>query len=173
MNTARIIVSAQLLVGTVLVAVGCLVSCQQLCQSPGGPYTTFTGQQWRLVSTTNPSITGLSNTNFEMMQFAVDFTGSINRVQDNQEITTPLYTFQYNVDPTSNTLKVQYTIPTGGGDGGLGNSAGDVGNSSGGIVTYTYQLGTDFVLTEQTTGYSYTFVPFQGVVLPDESCTFQ
>jgi hypothetical protein len=172
MNTSRLRKNAQLLIGTLGIGLGCVISCQQLCQPPGGPFTTFTGQQWRLVSTTNPSITNLSNTDFEMIQFNVDFTGQINRVQDNQEITTPLYTFQYNVDPTSNTLKVQYTIPSGGGDGGTGSSS-NLGNSSGGIVTYTYQLGTNFVLTEQTTGFTYTFVPFQGVVLPDESCSFQ
>ncbi len=159
-----------------LLSVICFPACQQLCQQPGQALTTITNQQFRLVSTTDPSVQNLSNTNFEIIQFSNNYTGSVFKVQNNEEFNTPALTFTYNVSPSTNQLSLTFSEPadnSGGGDGV--STPTQVGSPE----MFQYNLTNELDLTAQGGCVSqggqpctYRFVPFQGIVLPDQQCTF-
>jgi hypothetical protein len=143
---------------------------EQQCQPPTTqPFTSFVGQMWRLISTTDPSASfqGLNNFNTLLFEWNSDFSGDVFRLQYNTELTTPVLTFVYQPNPQATTMEVQYSVP------GTTDANGDTTPSSpGATVNYNYQLNTGFVLTDSQKGYTYTFVPFDGDVQPDQICTF-
>lgn len=145
-----------------------LVGCQKKCQPEGEALRTFVDQEFRLVSSTDPQVKDLTNTNFQIMVFKVDFKGQIFRVENNTKYDSPAALFAYNVDPKKQILQIQYYKPPteeAPGDGTFGDKIGAV-------HTYRYELGKDFRLKEEGTPNSYRYVRFTGVVRPDEVCSF-
>jgi hypothetical protein len=162
MTTAVKIRSLPLLILVILLSQGCTKKCQQ---PPTEKFKTFTGQQWRLVETTDqdPAFKSLSNTTFLIWEFGKDYTGKINKVLNNKLYDTPIVQFEYNVDPDNNMVAINFSA--------TGSTQSSTQQSPDGIV-YSYDLGRDFNLTNGKTGASYRFVPFQGIVDPDNQCEF-
>lgn len=144
-----------------------LPACQKKCQQNTERLTTFVDKEFRLVQTNDPQISkDLTNTNFLIFSFKIDYTGQISRVEDNSRYNNPAKLMRYNVDPERKLIRVQYYDPP------AENSNSAVGDPVGGVHTYTYSLSNEFVLREIGSSYGYRFVPFQGVVRPDDQCTF-
>jgi hypothetical protein len=137
---------------------------QKQCQVLTTVQKTFVDLEWRLVSTNDPGFyNAINNTNFLTAKWGNTYKGEVFKVENNQKYNTPVLTFAYNVDPTKKVIKMQYyTTPEGGGDP----------VPSGDAKTYSYELGKDFVITDQTSGYNYRYIPFQAIVRPDDTCTF-
>lgn len=144
-----------------------LPACQKKCQQNTQRLTTFVDQEFRLVQTNDPKISkDLTNTNFLIFSFKIDYTGAVSRVEDNSRYNNPTSLIRYNVDPAQKLIKVIYYNPPEEG------STSPLGEQIGKEHIYQYQLGTEFLLREVGTPYGYRFVPFQGVVRPDDQCTF-
>jgi hypothetical protein len=161
-----------LLLGGVLWMGGCAVPCQPPAQTP---FTSITGTPWRLVSTTDPTVTTLNRFTFTILTFAVAFTGTVQKVVNNQEYDTPILTFIWNIqtnNSTSGQISVQFsTVP----DNSNGNNSGSQPAQqpqTGPVVTYNYTLNNELHLTDTTMGYYYRYIPFVGIVDPDSTCTF-
>lgn len=165
MTTARLhILLRAFVAGIFLVTLALAAGCQQLCQQPTAtPYQNLDATTWRLVSTSDPSpaYQSLSKNTFLIMSFTIDFKGSVNKVVNNDQFDNPILTFEYNVDPSNNILVIQYTTTD------QGAQSGDAGT-----VQYNYTLSSELDLTDSTHGYTYRYIPFQGVVQPDSNCTF-
>ena len=147
-----------------------VVGCGAKCQPPvTTPFTTFIDQEWRVVESSNPQVAkDLSNVNFITMTFKINFTGAVNKVENNDKLNQAALTFIYNVDVDQKLIKLQYSSTAAASQDGSAGAVTPVGS----VVTYHYELKTDFKLTEQGTGYTYRMVPFTGVVRPDQKCTF-
>lgn len=146
-----------------------VVGCAKKCQQPATEvFRTFIDQEWRLVETNNPQFGDLSNVTFITMTWKINFTGEVFKVENNDKFNTPALQFIYNVDVDQKLMKLQYKEPPSQGENGESSGGGNVGN----VVTYRYALGRDLKLTESGTNYTYRYVPFTGVVRPDEKCTF-
>lgn len=140
-------------------SLGCGAKCQQ---PPSQPYTTITATDWRLVTTNNPQpqYKNISNTSTIILTFRANFQGEVDSLQDNNR--QPALGLTYSVqnsNSSSGQVKVSY-FPL---------SDPSQGNGS---TTYNYTLNTELDLVETGTGYTYRFVPFQGIVLPDQVCSF-
>lgn len=143
-----------------------LPACQKKCQQNTERLTTFVDKEFRLVQTNDPKISkDLTNTNFLIFSFKIDYTGAISRVEDNSRYNNPTSLIRYNVDPERKLIKVRYYNPP-------TEEGAQVGEQIGNEHTYQYQLSTEMTLREIGTSYGYRFVPFQGVVRPDEQCSF-
>ena len=93
-------------------------ACQKKCQQPGAALTTFTDQEFRLVNTTDPTVKSLTNTNFETITFFKNYTGEVHKVQNNERFNDPALVFNYNVDPVSKRIRLQFSTPPSGGNNG-------------------------------------------------------
>ena len=154
----------------VLAALSFMVAaCQKKCQASGEPLKTFIDQELRVAETNDPSVKKeLTNTNFLIMVFKINYTGEVFRVENNDKYDNPVRLFRYNVDPQRKMLRIQYYEPPSEespGDGTVGEPIGDV-------KTYSYELDKEFRIRESGTGLRYRMVPFTGVVRPDEVCKF-
>jgi hypothetical protein len=147
-------------------------ACAVNCQPAGAPLTTITNQQFRLISSSDPTLQNVTNTNFITITFSANYTGQVQKVQNNNLFNNPALVFSYNIDPNSNTLKIQYSTPPTNDQSGGGSSSDSGGTQVGPPKTYNYTLNTGLTLTDTTSGYVYQWVPFQGIVLPDQQCTF-
>ncbi len=155
----------------VLVTVA-LTSCKKCQQPPEQPFRYLEESPWRLAESTNPKDVGkVTNTNFIILSFIQNGTGDVKRVKDNDQYDTPLYTIQWIADTGQDLLRIKYTkgiANTDAVDPDVPQPAADEGS----VVDYSYSIGRELELTETRTGYYYRFVPFTGVVYPDQDCTF-
>ena len=160
---------------TSLITVACL---EKKCQRPAEQsFNSLTDAEWRLVETNdpNPNFKKLNNTTFFIFTFAKNYTGAVNNVINNDKYDNPVRTFKYNIDPASNLIRIKYEIPTS--DGGSGASSPDGADPSTAPdntppIDYVYELKRDLTLTNSFNGAYYRFVPFTGIVDPDNQCTF-
>ncbi len=172
LNTAKRFIRVCATLWMALFMVGCGKKCQQVTNT----YESLTDTPWRLVET-NDRTTGfrkLSNFTFPVMNFGLDFLGSVQSVVNNQQFDSPLCNLVHKADPANNVMVIQYS--EGGGGETLG---GDEGNQEttpvcpfAGTRTYEYKLGRQLELTDSKTGKYYRFAPFLGIVQPDKECTF-
>ena len=156
-----------------------LASCGKKCQPPPQQtFTTITGTEWRLISTSNPRMSkDVNRFSFVTMTFKSEFEGEMIKVLNNKRYDTPIFTFVYNLQSdTGRTgmLRIQYsTVPAdSNGDGTANPAAIPTPSAVSQPTDYTYSLKTGLTLTEAKTGYVYEFVPFVGIVDPDSTCTF-
>jgi hypothetical protein len=147
--------------------------CQKLCQQPATQaFTSITQTQWRLVSTTDPKVSpNLTNFTFLIWTFSTNFTGQILKVINNEQYNNPVFTFQFNVDPSSNIILIDYQTPATATTNANGQATAGTPTDNG-TFQYTYSLNVTLDLNDTTEGYTYHFVPFEGVVNPDEACSF-
>lgn len=145
-------------------------ACQRRCQAPSTQtFRSVTETQWRLVETTDAKLLeDLDNFNFEILQFAANSTGAINRVVNNEQFETPIATIAWVPNTQAKSMRIQYTsVPVSTGENTTAPKAGDLGT-----FDYNYKLGRDLQMQELRTGNFYRYVPFTGVVSPDIDCTF-
>ncbi|MBI1860862.1 MAG: hypothetical protein HYR96_08090 [Deltaproteobacteria bacterium] len=161
-----------------ILAVALLAACQgRRCQAPPEqPFQTFVGTQWRLVSTTDPgpNFSNLSSTNFMIFTFNRDFTGDIKRVENNALSNVPVANILYNVDPSDQRIRMQITqntaqVPA---DGSSTPPQTTSSTAAAKTLDFRYSLNNEFELTATNSGFQYRFVPFTGVINPDQQCTF-
>lgn len=139
---------------------------------PSTNFSSITDTKWRLIKTTDPNLSSsIDNFNFYIFQFNDNFTGSVFQVENNQEITNPVETFNYVINPQSKIIEIEYTTPS---------SQGSSTQNQTSTIDYSYVLTNQLSLQTTTlnggggsgSGISYNFVPFTGVVAPDSSCVF-
>jgi len=142
--------------GITLMLTGCLKKpCQDLVTEP---YSTFTEVEWRLVETNDPAQAGtLSNFTFTTITFELSFEGEIKPYINNRELDENVTPFAYQVFPDQDALQI---------------TSLNVRNGQQETLTYFYDLGRDFTLTNAQTGNFYRYVEFDGFVEPDNDCTF-
>lgn len=145
-----------------------LPACQRRCQPGGERQESITATPWRLVRTNNPDIKNNNKYTFVVFAFTEDFGGQVTKVVNNREFEEPVRVFRYNIetDGRSGFLRIAYSEVASGNEGG--NQAGQVVETT----DYTYKLGRDLVLTEVRTNFYYEFVPYIGIVGPDNACEF-
>jgi len=156
--------NCHLLIG-LLLATLLSTGCQKKCQQPSAQkLRTFIDQEFRVVETTDPNFRNLTNTNFIIMVFRINYAGEVFKVENNDRFNNPALIFNFDVNPSSQLIRLQYMTPA--------SEEGGEAAPSGGVKTYEYELGREFNLVEQGTGYTYRMVPFTGVVRPDQECVF-
>lgn len=137
------------------------------CQAPATEkFKHITDTPWRLVETTDPgdAFEALSNTTFLVFEFTLDYKGTVKKVENNAEYEVPVLVFKYNVDPDNGRIRAQFTAPS---------EEGSTSTQSGGtIVDYDYDLGREFEMVNSKSGYYYRYVPYNGIIAPDDKCTF-
>lgn len=149
----------------VLALWGLMPACQKKCQQAGERLQTIIDKEFRLVQSNDPQVKDLTKTNFLIMVFRINFTGEVFRVENNDRYDNAVLTFKYNIDPERKLIRVQYYKPAGEEAEGA-----EVGEAQGKVHTYKYDLTNELKLNEG--GMSYRYVPFEGVVKPDEVCEF-
>lgn len=163
--------SIKIVTASLLIFLLHLSGCAKKCQAPATEkFKTVTGQQWRLVETTDPSpdFKALSKSTFLIFQFGVDYKGSVNLVQNNTQFDTPVKTFLYNIDVQSGEMRLKYD----GAPPAEGEEATQVDKTpQSSVVEYTYDLGKELEMTDSRGNY-YRFIPFTGIVAPDDTCEF-
>lgn len=149
-----------------------LGACQKKCQQPASEkFNTISATEWRLVETTDPDFKGLNNTTFLIFSFGKNYTGAVNKVLNNDKYDTPVFTFLYQVDPDQNLLRIQYQEVVPEPDPATGSTTPPQQPPALDPVDYTYELGRELEMTNSNGRY-YRFVPFQGIVDPDNLCSF-
>lgn len=158
-------------IGLLLVGMALSVGCAKKCPIPLERQTSVAGTPWRLVSTSDPEFSGdLNNFSFVVFTFNQDFKGDVKVVINNTQYDSPVRTFVWNVDPNQRVIRIQYAFPSGG-DNQNNNSNTNSGSSGENVIDYSYRLGRTLELIS-TQGYNYRFVPFTGILSPDDTCTF-
>ena len=150
------------------------VACNKRCQSPPEKaFNSITATDWRLITTNNPRIKNLTKFTFLVMSFKPNFTGDVKKVENNNQFDTPVLTFVYKIESSgrSGNLNITYSSVSAQPDpSSPGATPGDSQSSP--PVSYEYELGRGLVLVETKTGYEYEYVPFTGIVDPDNTCTY-
>jgi len=152
-----------------------LTGCQKKCQQNSETLRTIIDTEFRLVQSSDPQVSNLTNTNFVIMVFKIDYTGEMFRVENNSRFNDPVLIFRYNVDPQRKLIQVQYyELPTEESAAAAATAGGDpaLGAPVGNPRVYQYNLSNELTLREQGSGFRYRYVPFTGVVKPDEICKF-
>ena len=171
MNTVRHRLFALLLLSF---AWSLLPGCQKKCQAPSAERpNSITSNPWRLVSTNDPSLKNNNKYTFYVIAFAQDFSGDMKKVVNNREFETPIRTLKYNLQTDtgkSGLLRIAYFEVAATEEGGTG----DTTTSTDPVQTtdYSYALTKNLELTASKSGYTYDFVPYVGIVDPDNNCTF-
>lgn len=140
------------------------------CQKPPEQsFKSITEAEWRLVETTdpNPNFKKLNNTTFFIFSFQKNYTGAVNNVINNDKYDTPVRTFKYNISPDENLIRVKYEMVAPEGEEG----AAPVEDNTP-PIDYSYELGRELELINLKSGALYRFVPFTGIVDPDNTCSF-
>ncbi len=139
-----------------------MAACQRKCQPMATQsYQSLVETPWRLVQSTDPEVArNLNNYNFLVVSFNRNSTGEVKRVVDNDQYDTPVQTLVWVPNVSTKMIRVQYSSASGAAPG------------DDGTFDYTYTLGRQLEMTDTTNGYYYRYVPFQGVVDPDVSCSF-
>ncbi len=148
------------------------VGCQKKCQQPSEPAKTITEKPWRLVETTNPGVKNNDRFTFIILQFERDFSGAVKRVVNNREFDKPVRVLKYNLatdNGRSGNIIIEFKNPPAEGEGETPATGADEGTE---VSEYEYSLGRDLTMTELKTGYTYYYVPYEGIIDPDENCTF-
>jgi len=145
-----------------------MVGCMKKCQVPTEKQTSVSATEWRMVESTDPDPDiqdNLSKFTFFIFRFGQDFQGDVKAVINNTQYDNPVRTFTFDVDTNSKTLLIKYAFPQGSESSSQGNSEGDK------PVAYSYSLGRQLELVGQNGSY-YRFVPFTGILSPDDTCSF-
>lgn len=142
--------------------------CQRLCQAPSQEVArSITQSPWRLVRTNNPEFKNNNKYTFIIMEFAQDFSGAVKKVVNNREFENPVSVLKYNLETQSGregTVRIEYKDAA--------SQEGAASTKPSEVTDYRYRLDRGLSLEEVDSGYSYEFVPYQGIVDPDNSCTF-
>ena len=144
-----------------------MVGCDKKCQKPAEEsFKTITNQKWRMVETTdpNPAFKSLGKYSFLIWEFGLDMTGTVNVVRNNKEFKDAVLTFDYTVDKDSGIIRAAFAETT--------LNEGTEATEELEPVEYSYELGRELELYESGKGYYTRFVPYQGIVEPDNTCTF-
>ncbi len=147
-----------------------MIGCSKKCPTSKEKISSIASTPFRLVASTDPDPeiqNNLSNFTFLVFTFAQNFTGDVKLVLNNVQFDTPVKTFTYNIDPAPKQLLIKYADTTS--SSGGAKSGGATGGSD--PVLYSYQLGRDLEINSEQGAY-YRFVPFTGVLNPDDTCTF-
>lgn len=146
-----------------------LGACGKKCQQPATEkFNTLSATEWRMVETTDKDFKGLNNTTFLIFTFGKNYKGAVNKVLNNDKYDTPIYTFQYQIDPDGGLMRIKFESPLGEGASTDGSQTQASGMDP---IDYSYELGRELEMTDSSGRY-YRFVPFQGIVDPDNACTF-
>lgn len=143
-----------------------LIGCKY-CTVATERQASITATPWRLVATNDPDFLGLNKYTFAIFTFNQDFTGTIQVVQNNTRYDEPARILNYDIDSANHLIRIQYSFP-GKGSSNSTDSNQDPNNTP---IEYSYKLGRSLVL-EGENGYFYNFVPFTGVLSPDDTCEF-
>lgn len=149
-----------------------MVGCMKKCPVPKERQPNITATEWRLVETSDPDPdyqNNVSKFTFVIFRFGQDFNGDVKKVVNNTLYDAPIRTFAYDVEPSSNFLRVKYAFPEGAEK--KDSTQSDSTSTGDDPIDYYYDLGRQLVLTSQE-GYRYRFVPFTGILSPDEVCEF-
>ena len=127
-----------------LVTAFLLASCGHNSANNSPQTLSLTGQNWQLVQTDDPTMTGLTGSNFEVYSFSTvasgsSYKGSVSKVSNGVEATPPAVSFVYQILSPS-LLQVQ-------------------ANGSSNWVDYSYSIDSGLTLTSAVSGFSYTFTP--------------
>lgn len=146
-------------------------ACQKKCQPPAPERpTSITQNSWRLISTNDPSLKNNNKYTFYVISFAQDFSGDMKKVVNNREFETPVKTLKYNLETDSGKdglIRIAY-FDVSAEEGAEATASGEPTQTT----DYDYSLGKNLVLDAKKSGYSYEFVPYVGIVDPDNNCTF-
>jgi hypothetical protein len=149
-----------------------LVGCNKKCQvPPSQPFTTLTATDWRLIETNAPKLTNkVDNFNTEILSFKTNFEGDLKSLSTNNE-SAPIDVFTYKV-PSSGMLRITFSQAPPTAQQGQGATGTTGTGTSQAPIDYNYELSNSLTMTEVATGYTYHYVPFTGIVNPDDNCTF-
>jgi hypothetical protein len=152
------------------------IGCAKKCQPPETEkIKSVTAFPWRLVESTDPQHKGLNNVTFLIFQFQQNMTGDIKKVTNNTQQDDPIFTFIYNISPEQGVIRAKFAGgSTGSPDGTTpaDTSTLEGSSSTNDIVDLRYELSRQFEMTDISRGYYYRFVPFKGIINPDEQCEF-
>ncbi len=148
-------------------------ACGKRCQAPeAATFKSVVETPWRLVESNDPQVTKeLDNFNFLILQFNRNNTGDVKRVVDNDQYDSPVMTLVWVPDGTAKVMRIQYSSVSGEAFNNL-DQVGAAGEGDQGTYDYNYKLGRQLEMTEKNRGYYYRYVPFKGIVDPDNVCTF-
>jgi hypothetical protein len=120
--------------------------------------------QWRLVESTDPDVTKtLDNYNFLIMRFDRNNTGAINKVVSNELYENPVSYLKYVVASQGHVGQLQIEF-----------SSSPTGNGDQGTFAFEYALtSTGLELSQVNSNNYYRYVPFVGIVDPDNTCVFK
>lgn len=94
-------------------------------------------------------------------------TGDVKYVENNTQYDAPVRTFNYSVDTNAEMIRIKYASP---GDvqvdGSTKPSSGDA------PIDYSYSLQTKKLQLIEPSGATLDFVPFTGIVPPDQKCPY-
>ncbi len=170
-NRGLVLILALLLVSMLLPA------CGKKCQQVTTPFKYLSDTPWRLAETTDPSKTfrALNNYTFPVFSFTLNFRGDVKTVINNEQFDSALCNLAYQVDPGGNAVKIKFSE----GAGATPNQGADPNQTTSlpncpfkDTIGYTYKVGRSLELTDQKSGNYYRFVPFLGIIQPDDVCTF-
>ena len=158
-----------------LVLTSFLVGCQKKCPIPKDKQTSVTSTPWRMIYTSDPDPLFQKNLDsdgefkytFLVWTFTNTFSGDIKLVQNNTQYDQAQRTFVFDIDTHSQQMVIKFAQPTAVDISGQPTTSG-AGETP---ILYSYQLGRTLDLINQQ-GYEYKFVPFTGIVAPDDTCTF-
>lgn len=156
---------ALLVLGAIFSLTGCLT---KTCPVPLERQPFITSTPWRLVSTNDTDFGGLNKYSFAVYTFNQDFTGKMQVVQNNTLYEDPVRLLAYDVDSAQKLIRIQYAFPAGKGGSSSSGGSGASGND---VVEYSYKLGRTLVLISEDGTY-YNFVPYTGVISPDDTCEY-
>lgn len=128
-----------------------------------------------MVNSTNPGLRGkLDAFNTQILSFRTNFVGDLKNLANNNETTQAVYTFTFNVKSEGRTglLRLQFSQVDPNAKDGSGGSQSSGSTDPDPPIDYSYDLSNTLTLTELKTGYSYDYVPYKGIVDPDDNCTF-
>jgi hypothetical protein len=135
------------------------------CQKNHG---TVTANPWRLVKTSDPDLqSNVTCFTFLIFTFNLNMTGDVKLVQNNTQYEAPVRTFVYSVDTASETIRIKYAYP---GDASA-NGASTQSGSGDAPVDYGYNIQTKKLQLVEPSGANMDFVPFTGIIAPDDSKT--
>lgn len=159
---------------TVILGVTLLTSaCGRRCQAPeAASFRSVVETPWRLVESNDPQVAKeLDNFNFLILQFNRNNTGDVKRVVDNDQYDSPVMTLVWVPDGVTKVMRIQYSSVSSEAFDSV-DDVGAAGSGDQGTYDYSYKLGRQLEMNEKGRGYYYRYVPFKGIVDPDNVCEF-
>lgn len=102
-------------------------------------YKLVTDTSWKLVSSTDPAVSSISDNDYLIFSFSKDYTGAIRRVLNGDRFDEPVQVFKYNVDTEQSLIRLSYSFD---------------GNQD--PVDYAFEIGEGLTLVAHQ-GYEYHF----------------